>query len=63
MTNRTGKTYVLIGSTINYGVNRNSFKVVVKLDLESRSMVIYLPNNPNGEVFTHLQEGPLYPAF
>lgn len=63
VTNKVGKTYNVIGSLINYGLNKHSVKIKVTLDLENRVLTIHPSNQANGEVITSLPDGPLYPAF
>jgi len=52
-----------------YGVEVSNFfvrgavKVKVVLDVDSGSLTVFTTNSPQGEVYSSLPEGPLYPAF
>lgn len=63
VTNRSGKTYNIVGSVINYGLSSEAFVIKVFLDLNNRTMVVYNSNNKSKEVVNNLPIGPLYPAF
>ena len=43
VSNKLGKKINIVGSTINYGLHRDNFKVKVCLDLDCNIMVIYTP--------------------
>lgn len=63
VTNKSGKTYQIFGSLVNYGLLEDSTTIKVILDLDSRSLTVYSSTNPYGETTSNLPEGPLYPAF
>jgi hypothetical protein len=63
ITNKVGKTFNVVGSLINYGMNKNSVRIRVTLDLENRILIIHPSNQSTGEVLNNLPDGPLYPAF
>lgn len=63
VTNKVGKIINIFGSLINYGLQKESTKILVVLDLENRCLTVYSPTDPNGETINNLPEGPLYPAF
>lgn len=63
VTNKIGKTFSVVGSLVNYGLQEGSINIKVILDMETRSMVVCSPANPLGDVINNLPEGPLYPAF
>lgn len=60
---KTGKKMQVIGSTINYGLQRDNISAKVALDFNKGQLVITTSNNPQSEVFSSLPAGPLYPVF
>ena len=53
----------LIGSVINYSLNRGLIRVRVYLDANKKRLVVYTPTHPDGEVFSDLpKDGNFYPA-
>lgn len=56
------KRGALIGSTVNYGLQRDSLKIRVTLDFGKHQMLISTPACPQGELFNNLPPGPLYPV-
>jgi hypothetical protein len=53
----------LIGSTINYSLNRGLIRVRVLLDANKKRMTLFTPSNPLGEVFSDLpKDGLFFPA-
>ncbi len=53
----------LIGSVINYSLLKGSMKIRILLDANKKRLIVYTPNNPQGEVFTDLpKDGLFYPA-
>jgi hypothetical protein len=53
----------LIGSVINYSLLKGNLTVKILLDANKKRLIIYTPNNPNGEVFSDLpKDGLFYPA-
>lgn len=63
VTSKAGKSQIVYGSQINYGLNKNSIKIRVALDMDSRTLTIVNSNQSNPEIITNLPDGPLYPAF
>ena len=63
VTNKTGKTYTVVGSTFNYGFNKTQCKFKLTLDFDKGTLTIISQTNPNGEVYSNLPPGPLFPAF
>lgn len=63
ITNKCGKVWNIIGSTINYGLNRGVILVKGELDVEAGVLKIYNSNSPECEIFTNLQNVIWYPAF
>ncbi|KAL4508112.1 hypothetical protein ABPG72_021485 [Tetrahymena utriculariae] len=63
VTNKLNKKYSIVGSTINYGLHRETLNIKVQLDFNKNIMVIYTPSQPLGEVYNSLPLGGLYPAF
>lgn len=63
ITNKSGKIVNIIGSTINYGLNRNSISIKVEFNVDDGILKIYGPSNPEGEVFNNIPQGVWYPAF
>ncbi|KAL4464720.1 hypothetical protein ABPG74_011281 [Tetrahymena malaccensis] len=63
VTNKLNKKFSIVGSTINYGLHRETLKIKVQLDFNKNIMVIYTPSQPLGEVYNSLPLGGLYPAF
>ncbi|EAR95495.2 fibronectin type III domain protein (macronuclear) [Tetrahymena thermophila SB210] len=63
VTNKLNKKFSIVGSTINYGLHRETLKIKVQLDFNKNIMVIYTPSQPLGEVYNSLPTGGLYPAF
>ena len=53
----------LIGSVINYSLLKGNLTVKILLDANKKRLIIYTPNNPQGEVFSDLpKDGLFYPA-
>lgn len=53
----------MIGSVINYSLLKGSIKVRILLDANKKRLVIFTPNNPNGEIFSDLpKDGLFFPA-
>jgi histidinol-phosphate/aromatic aminotransferase/cobyric acid decarboxylase-like protein len=53
----------MIGSVINYNLLKGSLQVRIFLDANKKKLIIFTPNNPQGEVFTDLpKDGLFYPA-
>ena len=63
ITNKSGKVWNIIGSTFNYGLNRNSIMIKVEFDVEEGVLKIYGPNNPDGELFNNIPSSVWFPAF
>ncbi|CAG9312025.1 unnamed protein product [Blepharisma stoltei] len=51
------------GCPINYQAARGTCKIKVVLDMEAGTLTFFSPFSPQGEIFSSLPEGPLYPAF
>jgi hypothetical protein len=61
--NRRFSNSKLIGSIINYSQNRGLIKIRIFLDANKKKLIIFSPNNPQGEVFADLpKDGNFYPA-
>ena len=61
--NRRFSNSKLIGSVINYSLNRGMIRVRVFLDANKKRLTVYTPTNPQGEVFSDLpKDGNFYPA-
>ena len=53
----------LIGSVVNYSLLKGSIKVKIFLDANKKRLIIFTPNNPQGEIFTDLpKDGLFFPA-
>lgn len=53
----------LIGSVINYSLLKGNLTVKILLDANKKRLIIYTPNNPQGEIFSDLpKDGLFYPA-
>jgi hypothetical protein len=53
----------MIGSVINYSLQKNSIKVKILLDANKKRLIVFTPSNPQGEVFTDLpKDGLFFPA-
>lgn len=53
----------LIGTVINYSLLKGTLTVKILLDANKKRLIIYTPNNPQGEVFSDLpKDGLFYPA-
>jgi len=53
----------IIGSVINYSLLKGSLKVKILLDANKKRLIVFTPNNPQGEVFSDLpKDGLFYPA-
>ena len=61
--NRRFSNSKLIGSVINYSLNRGMIRVRVFLDANKKRLTVYTPTNLQGEVFSDLpKDGNFYPA-
>lgn len=53
----------MIGSVINYSLLKGSLKIRIFLDANKKRLIIFTPNNPNGEIFNDLpKDGLFYPS-
>jgi hypothetical protein len=53
----------LIGSVINYSLLKGSMCIRVLLDANKKRLIVFTPNNPQGEIFNDLpKDGLFYPA-
>ena len=61
--NRRFSNSKIIGQVVNYSQNRGLIKIRILLDANKKKMIIFSPNNPQGEVFADLpKDGLFYPA-
>ncbi|CAD8126165.1 unnamed protein product [Paramecium sonneborni] len=52
----------IIGTTLNYGYQRESLVIKVQVDMDNKCMIITSKMHPNGERFQNIV-GPVFPAF
>jgi hypothetical protein len=53
----------LIGSVVNYSLLKSNLKIRILFDANKKRLIIFTPNNPQGEVFTDLpKDGLFFPA-